>query len=344
MRTMQAAVLRETGKPLSVEELTVPEPGRGQVLVRIRYSGFCRKQLEEMAGIRPDPFLPHLLGHEGSGIVEAAGPGVTHAQPGDHVILSWIKGPGIQSETPTYLSGDEPINAGWVTTFNEYVLASENRVTPIRKDMPLEQAALLGCAVPTGAGSILHDAKVGPGASVAIFGVGGIGLNAVQAAASKGAKMIVAIDIHDSKLEMARAFGATHTVNAGREDPVEAVKALTGGGGADYTFESAGLIRTMEQAYEAASDTVGKVVLAGVNPAAEKLCIDPHALHFGKVLTGTAGGFSKPEQDFPHYVELYMNGQWKLDELITHRFTLSEINRAADLLAGGEAGRVMIRL
>ena len=342
MRTMQAAVLRETGKPLSVEELTVPEPGHGQVLVQVRYSGFCRKQLEEMAGIRPDPFLPHLLGHEGSGIVEATGPGVTHAQPGDHVILSWIKGPGIQSETPTYLSGDEPINAGWVTTFNEYVVASENRVTSIRKDMPLEKAALLGCAVPTGAGSILHDAKVGPGASVAVFGVGGIGLNAVQAAAFKDAEMIVAIDVHDSKLEMARAFGATHTVNAGRDDPVQAVKALTGGEGADYTFESAGLVKTMEQAYEAASDTVGKVVLAGVNPAAEKLCIDPHALHFGKVLTGTAGGFSKPEEDFPRYVDLYLDGRWKLDELITHRFTLPEINRAADLLAGGQAGRVII--
>ena len=342
MRTMQAAVLREIGRPLSIEELSVPDPGHGQVLVRVQYSGFCRKQLEEMAGIRPDPFLPHLLGHEGSGIVEAVGPGITHTQPGDHVILSWIKGPGIQSETPTYLSGDEPINAGWVTTFNEYVVASENRVTSIRKDMPLEKAALLGCAVPTGAGSILHDAKVGPGASVAVFGVGGIGLNAVQAAAFKDAEMIVAIDVHDSKLEMARAFGATHTVNAGRDDPVQAVKALTGGEGADYTFESAGLVKTMEQAYEAASDTVGKVVLAGVNPAAEKLRIDPHALHFGKVLTGTAGGFSKPEQDFPRYVDLYLDGRWKLDELITHRFTLPEINRAADLLAGGQAGRVII--
>jgi len=344
MRTMKAAVLRAPGQPLSIEQLDVPEPAYGQVLVRVHFSGFCRKQLEEMAGIRPDPFLPHLLGHEGSGVAEEVGPGVTRVKPGDHVILSWIKGPGIQSETPTYRSGDEPINAGWVTTFNEYVLASENRVTSIRKDMPLEQAALLGCAVPTGAGAILHDSSVGPGSSVAVFGTGGIGLNAIQAAAFKGAEVIVGVDVHDRKLEMARAFGATHTVNATRDDPVEAVKTLTGGNGADYSFESAGLIRTMEQAYAAASNTVGKVILAGVNPAAEKLCIDPYPLHFGKILTGTAGGFSNPAEDYPRYVDMYLEGRWNLDDLITHRFTLSEVNLAAESLAGGGVGRAIVKL
>jgi len=343
MRAMLAAVLRELGRPLTLEKLEVPEPGRGQVLVRLHYSGFCRKQLEEMAGIRPDPYLPHLLGHEGSGVVEAVGPDVTVTRAGDHVVLSWIRGPGIQSETPTYLSDAGPVNAGWITTFNEYAVVSENRVTPIRKDMPLEAAALLGCAVPTGAGSFLHEAGIGPRTSVVIFGAGGIGLNAVQAAAFKGAGMIVAVDIFDSKLEMAREFGATHVINARQEDPVAVVKRLTDGG-ADFTFESAGLIKTMEQAYETASDTVGKVILAGVNPASEKLCIDPHALHFGKVLTGTAGGFSKPAEDYPRYVELYMDGRWKLDELVTHRFTLDQINDAADLLTRGDVGRVVINL
>jgi S-(hydroxymethyl)glutathione dehydrogenase / alcohol dehydrogenase len=155
--------------------------------------------------------------------------------------------------------------------------------------------------------------------------------------------MVIAIDVHDEKLEMARTFGATHTINASNEDPVVVIKELTGAG-ADFTFESAGLIKTMEQAYEAASDTVGKVILAGVNPISEKLCIDPHALHFGKVLAGTAGGFSSPAKDYPQYVDLYLGGKWKLDELITHTYVLDEINEAANMLRSGKAGRVVIDL
>ncbi len=344
MKTMLAAVLRQTGQPLTLETLEVPDPGQGQVLVRVHYSGFCRKQLEEMDGTRPDPYLPHLLGHEGSGVVAAVGPGVTTVQKGQHVVLSWIKGPGVQSETPSYRSGPDIINAGWVTTFNQYVVAAENRVTPIRDDMPLEPAALLGCAVPTGAGSILNDDAVQAGTSVVVFGAGGIGLCAIQAAAFKGADPLIAVDIHEDKLKMARGFGATHTVNAARVDPVAAVHDLTGGEGALFTFESAGLIKTMEQAYESASDTRGKVVLAGVNPASEKLCIDPHALHFGKVLTGTAGGFSRPERDIPRYADMYLDGRWKLDELITHRFELEEINQAAEIVRSGLAGRAVICL
>jgi S-(hydroxymethyl)glutathione dehydrogenase/alcohol dehydrogenase len=344
MTTMQAAVLRQFGQPLSIENIGGPDPGRGQVLVRVHYSGFCRKQLEEMAGTRPDPYLPHLLGHEGSGVVVAIGPEVTTVSEGQHVVLTWIKGTGIQSDTPSYRSGSEAINAGWVTTFNEYVVAAENRVVAVRDDMPLESAALLGCAVPTGAGSIMNDDAVRAGTSVVIFGTGGIGLNAIQAASVKGADPVIAVDIHDEKLKMARGFGATHTINASDVDPVAAVKDLTDGEGALFTFESAGLIKTMEQAYEAASDTRGKVVLAGVNPASEKLCIDPHALHFGKVLAGTAGGFSQPDEDIPRYIDMYLDGRWKLDELITHRFSLEEINIAADALRSGVVGRAIIKL
>jgi S-(hydroxymethyl)glutathione dehydrogenase/alcohol dehydrogenase len=210
--------------------------------------------------------------------------------------------------------------------------------------MPLEPAALLGCAVPTGAGSIINDDAVQAGTSVAVFGAGGIGLSAIQAASIKGADPLIAVDIHDDKLDLARTFGATHTINATHTDPVSAIHELTDGEGALFTFESAGLIKTMEQAYESASDTRGKVVLAGVNPASEKLCIDPHALHFGKVLAGTAGGFSQPERDIPRYVDMYLEKRWKLDELITHRFTLAEINEAADSLAIGHVGRAIITL
>jgi len=340
---MKATVLREFGKPLSVEDIEAPAPTAGQLLVRVHYSGFCRTQLEEMAGTRADPYLPHLLGHEGAGVVEAIGEGVTTAKPGDHVVLSWIAGDGIQSETPNYSSSEGPVNAGWITTFNTYAVVSENRVTSIRKDMPLARAALLGCAVPTGAGSFLHEEGLKTESTVAVFGTGGIGLNAIQAASYRGAKIIIAVDVHEEKLELARTFGATHTINATKTDPVAAIKKLTNNG-ADFTFESAGLIKTMEQAYDAASDTVGKVILAGVNPAAEKMSIDPHALHFGKVLTGTAGGFSTPAEDYPKYVDLYLEGRWKLDELVTHTFTLDEINDAADMLKSGKAGRVLIDL
>jgi S-(hydroxymethyl)glutathione dehydrogenase / alcohol dehydrogenase len=343
MTKIKAAVLREFGKPLSVEELEAPTPAAGQLLVRVHYSGFCRKQLEEMDGTRPDPYLPHLLGHEGAGIVEIVGDGVTVAKPGDHVVLSWIAGEGAQCETPIYSSESGPVNAGWVTTFNTYAVVSENRITPIRKDMPFERAALLGCAVPTGAGSFLHEEGLNPESSVAVFGTGGIGLNAIQAASYRGARIVIAVDIHDEKLEMARTFGATHMINAANANPVAKIKELTGGG-ADFTFESAGLIKTMEQAYDSASDTVGKVILAGVNPASEKLSIDPHALHFGKVLTGTAGGFSTPAKDYPKYADLYLEGRWKLDELVTHTFTLDEINEAAETLKSGKAGRVLIDL
>jgi S-(hydroxymethyl)glutathione dehydrogenase / alcohol dehydrogenase len=155
--------------------------------------------------------------------------------------------------------------------------------------------------------------------------------------------MVIAIDIRDEKLDMAKTFGATHTINATVDDPVAVIKKLTGDG-ADFTFESAGLIKTMEQAFESASDTVGKVILAGANPSSEKLSIDPHVLHFGKVLAGTAGGFSKPAEDYPRYVDLYLDGRWKLDELITHTFGLEDINEAADTLRSGKAGRVVIDL
>jgi S-(hydroxymethyl)glutathione dehydrogenase / alcohol dehydrogenase len=230
MTSMKAAVLREFGKPLSIENIEAPEPGPGQLLVRVHYSGFCRKQLEEMAGDRPDPFLPHLLGHEGAGVVESIGDGVVVAKPGDHVVLSWVKGPGVQSATPEYSSATGPVNAGWVTTFNEYTVVSENRVTPIRKDMPLDKAALLGCCVPTGSGEFIHSDTITPESTIAIFGTGGIGLNAIQAAAYREPKMVIAIDIHDEKLEMASTFGATHTINAMSEDPVAAIKKLTGDG------------------------------------------------------------------------------------------------------------------
>ncbi len=340
---MKAAVLYEINRPLVIENLKVPEPDFGQVLVKVYFSGVCHKQLEEIKGKRGvDPYLPHLLGHEGSGVVEAIGPGVTHVATGDHVVLSWIKGAGINAGTPIYCKGNQPINAGWVTTFNEYAVVSENRVTRIRQDMPLDKAALLGCAVPTGLGVVINQAKVTLGSTVAIFGAGGIGVNAIQGAALVNASKIIAVDINDYKLQLAQAFGATHTINATKQDPVLKIKEITDGRGVDYAFEMIGQIETMEQAYESARDDGGYVNVVGVPPHDKKMSIDAFPLHSGKRLVGAHSGDTQKERDFPRYIALYFAGKLKLDELITHRFRLEEINEAFRIMERGELGRAIV--
>lgn len=340
---MKAAVLYEQHQPLRIEEVEVPEPAYGQVLVRLAASGVCRKQLEEMSGRRgPDLYLPHLLGHEGAGIVQAVGPGVTRAAPGDRVVLSWIKGPGINAPPPKYRNGSRVFNAGQITTFNEYAVVAENRVTPIRKEMPLDKAALLGCAVPTGFGIVINQAKVEPGSAVAVFGVGGVGLNVIQAAALMNAGMVIAVDIQDHKLALARQLGATHAVNARTQDAVAAIKQLTGGQGADYAIECIGNPKTMEQAYQATRELTGLTLMAGVPPQGAFISIDPFPLYFGKRLSGVHGGDTRPERDIPRYVELFLSGRLKLDELMTHRFRLDQINEACAALERGEVGRAIV--
>ena len=342
---MKAAVLYETNRPLVIETLKIPEPDFGQVLVKVHFSGICHKQMEEIRGHRGlDPYLPHLLGHEGAGVVETIGPGVTIVAPGDHVVLSWIKGVGIDANTPTYYKGEQPINAGWVTTFNEYAVVSENRVTGIRKDMPLDKAALLGCAVATGVGVAINQARVIPGSTVAVFGIGGVGLNVVQGSALASAGKIIAVDIVDAKLEMATKFGATHTINALKQNPVQQIIELTGNIGVDYAFATIGKIETMEQAYESAQKHGGYVNIVGVPPYGGKISIDAYPLHDGKCLVGASGGQTRKEKDFPKYIELYFAGKLKLDEQITHRYRLDDINMAFQLMEKGELGRAIVEL
>ena len=340
---MKAAVLYEINKPLVVEELTVPEPNFGQVLVKIQASGICHKQIEEIQGHRGhDPFLPHTLGHEGAGIVEDVGPGVTKVKPGDYVALSWIKGSGMQSETPIYFKGDKKINAGWITTFQEYTLASENRVTKISTDIKPDVASLLGCAVSTGFGSVVNHAKIEVGSTVAVFGIGGVGLNILQGAALMNAAKIIAVDISADKEKLSKRFGATHFVNAKKYDPVEKVKEFTDEAGVDYSFESIGLVDTMEQAYYAANKS-GLVTIVGSPPAGKTLKIDPFDMfHDGKRLTGCLGGGTYPDRDFPRYIDLYKAGKLKIDELITHRVKLDEINDTINAILDGQVGRAII--
>lgn len=340
---MKAAILVEQNRPLVVADVEIPKLDVGQVLVKVEYSGICGKQLEEISGRRgKDPFLPHLLGHEGAGIVMDIGPGVRKVKVGDHVVLHWMKGSGIDSAPPRFMWNGATVSAGWVTTFSEYTIASENRVTPIPPDLQLDVASLLGCAVTTGLGIVFNNADLKPGQSIAVFGVGGVGLNVVQGAALVNAYPIVAIDLHDHKLEWAATFGATHTVNATRSDPDAFLMKLSGGHGFDATVDTTGNTDVREMAYSATSNT-GKTILAGVPHHEEKMTIDSFPLHFGRRIFGSHGGDTRPDVDIPRYIQLYKLGRLKLDELITHKFGLEHINEAIDLVRSGEAGRILLR-
>lgn len=340
---MKAAILVETGKPLVVADIDLPERLEyGQVLVRVHASGICGSQIGEIDGVKgPDKFLPHLLGHEGGGTIEDVGPGVRFVKPGDRVVLHWRKGAGIEAPTPKYRWGDRAVNAGWVTTFNDYAVVSENRATPIPADVDFEIAALLGCAVTTGLGVVVNDARLRIGESIAVYGVGGVGLNVVQGAALVSAWPIVAIDKHPAKLELAARFGATHTILAGEGGVVERIRAIAGSRGVDVAVDTTGVVRLIEAAYEATAPG-GRTILVGVPRAGERISIYSLPLHFGKVLTGSHGGQADPAADIPRYVALHRQGRLRLGEMITHRFPLERINDALELLRGGGAGRCII--
>ncbi len=341
---MKAAVLVELNKPLVLADLELPPLDVGQVLVKVHRSGICGAQLGEISGIKgADKFLPHLLGHEGGGVVQEIGPGVTHVKPGDHVVMHWRKGQGIHARTPAYKWGDRKVNSGWVTTFQEQSIVSENRVTPIAKDVPFEVAALMGCAITTALGLINNDAGVKIGDSMVVIGCGGVGLAVVQGAGMVSANPIIAVDIHDHKLAMAKSFGATHVINATREDPMEAIRKVVGSGGADVVVETTGCVRLIEQAYRSTAPQ-GRTILVGVPRHDEDITIHSLPLHFGKVLTGCEGGHTNPTVDIPKYLRLYRDGKLRVDGLITHRMPFADINSALDKIRAGEVGRCILEM
>ncbi len=343
--TFLAAVLEKNKAPLALREVVFKGPlARGQVLARVRYSGICGKQIEEIQGSRgADRFLPHLLGHEGSGAVVAVGPEVTKIRPGDRVVLHWVKGAGIDAEPPLYQSGGVRVNAGWVTTFNEYAVVSENRVTKISDDADLEIACLLGCAATTGVGVILNEAKVEPGESVAIFGCGGVGLMAVQGARLAQATPVIALDKNRPSLDMALKFGAQLVVDMSREDALEKIRAVTGGRGAQHVIVATGDPKVIELAAEASS-VPGSVFLVGVPPAGAKITVDPFRIHCQRTLTGSFGGGCVPDRDIPRYLELHETGKIKLDAMIVGAIPLRRINEGVSALLSGAAGRWIVKM
>jgi len=352
---MKAAVLYEVNKPLVIEEIDIDEPGPGQVMVKTVSTGVCHSDLHEIEGLWPAE-LPIVLGHEAAGIVERVGEGVTYVQPGDHVVMNFIPFCGAclhcQTGRPVLCTegrgsadhlhkGGQRINVFIsVSSFAEYMVAPESGVVKVREDAPLDKLGIVGCAVATGVGAVLNTARVEAGSSVAVIGIGGVGLNVVQGAALAAADPIIAIDILDRKLEMAEQFGATHFVNASKEDPVKAVRALTGGG-ADYAFEVIGIPEAVSQAFDMVH-AGGEAIMIGLSPFGSKTSIDTRGLLSEKVLRGSSYGSIRPRVDIPRFTDLYMAGRLKLDELISRTYPLEGINEAFAAMKAGEVARSIV--
>ncbi len=355
----RTAVIYAPGEPIRVEEIELDPPKDHEVLVRMVAAGICHSDYHIISGELPS-YLPLALGHEGAGIVEAIGPNVTNCKVGDHVVLSFIPscgkcryctsghsnlcnmgasilmGPQLDG---TFRLHGEKGDIGQmciISTFSERSVVSDMSVVVVDDYYPLNRAVLVGCGVPTGIGAVIYRAKVTPGSTVMVIGCGGIGMNAVQGAALAGARMIIAVDVNDFKLEKAKEFGATHTINSQKEDPVVIAKDLTWGEGVDYAFEAIATPATIGQAY-AATGKNGTVVVIGLTPAtAESIPIPPLDLVlFQKTLMGTLYGDSQPRYDIPNLLKMYHAGKVKLDELVTRTYTLDQVNEAyADMIAG----------
>jgi len=340
----RTAILVEQRRPLVIEDVEVPAIKLGQVLVKVLVSGICGSQIGEIEGVKgPDKFLPHLLGHEGCGEVLEVGEGVRTVKPGDRVVLHWRRGAGLESVPPVYASRIGPINAGWVTTFNEYAVVSENRVTAIPPDFDPEVASLFGCAVTTGFGAVNNDARLAIGESIAIFGAGGIGLSIVQAAALAGGHPIIALDRFDNRLELAKALGATHTINVAHADAAGEIRGIVGHDGVDVAVDNTGSVDVIALASRL-TNARGRTVLVGVPPKDSTAAISTLPLHFEKRLVGSHGGECRPEVDIPRYVRLCQAGRLDLRSVLGSRYRLANIEQAfMDLRSGRLTGRALVQ-
>lgn len=327
---MKAAVLVRQNSALDIVELELPKLDVGQALVRVEHSGICGKQIDEITGRQgEDRFLPHLLGHEGGGVVVEVGPGVRKVKKGDRVVMHWIKGSGIDALPPRFNYKGQTISAGWITTFSELTIASENRLTPVETQLGSDELSLLGCAVTTGLGIVLNDANLRPGQTLAVFGAGGVGLSVIKGAQLVNALRVVAIDVHPGKLARAKQCGATDVIDAAKVNVDAALAEMTRGAGFDVVVDTTGVSAARLSAYNAAGQQ-GVTILAGVPFMGEKMAIDSFPLHGGRRIIGSHGGGTIPDRDIPRYVSLCHEGRLLIRDLITHRFALSDVNEAIE--------------
>jgi S-(hydroxymethyl)glutathione dehydrogenase / alcohol dehydrogenase len=341
---MKAAVLYETGELLVIEDqIDLPSLAPGQALVKMAYSGVCHSQLMEVSGKKgKDDFIPHLLGHEGSGKVVENGRGVTKIQPGDNVILGWIKGDGLDDPRSQYRKGQIVINSEAVTTFNEYAVVSENRVVKLPEGVPMDIAVLFGCALLKGVGMVINEIKPEKGSNIAFLGLGGIGLSALMASQLFECDHVIAIYVETKKLDHAKRFGSTNVINSRNGNAAELIFDLTAGARVDYCVESAGSVRTIELGIELIRKNGGLCLFASHPKSGEKIQIEPHDLISGKQLKGSWGGSSYPDRDIPKLAELYLNGKLPLDELLSPAYSLNHINPAISDLENKKINRGLI--
>jgi len=342
---MKAAVLRRFNAPLVIEELEVPKLKCGQVLVRVYCSGVCGAQLNHISGMgAKKEFLPFLLGHEGGGEVVDIGGSVKHVKIGDRVALHWRPGAGIESEFPKYERQDgSMVGAGLVTTFNDYAVVSENRVTAVPQGTSFDIAALMGCCVTTSLGLINNEACLKIGQSIAVFGCGGVGLCLVQGASKVSANPIIAIDLDDRKLEMAKDMGATHTINTSKMLAPLGVQKTVGPHGVDVFVDTTGDVECIEMAYDNTKPH-GRTIMVGQPKEGQNLVLRSILRNFkGKILMDSEGGQTDPTSDINRYLDLHRKDKFNFRDLISYTSTLNEVNEALDLLRSGAIlGRGMI--
>jgi len=331
-----AAILVEQREPLVIDEVEVPALKRGQVLVEIHATRVCGSQIGEIDGVKgPDKFLPHLLGHEAGAVVFEVGPDVTQVNPDDRVVCHWRPGAGIDAGGSVYKWNGRDVNAGPITTFQKYAVISENRLTGVPPDTDFELCCLLADTLTTGFGIINNDAKVKAGESVVIFGVGGIGLGAVLGAKIAGASPIIGIDLHDHKLAKAAEYGLTHQINASRENAAERVREILGGL-ADLTIDGTGIPKVIETAYDLAKLRGGRCVLFGVMRHDQRVSIHTLPLHFGRILTGSEGGQSRPAEDIPRILKELGAASIDCSGFISHRAGLAEVDQLVAKMRSGQ--------
>jgi S-(hydroxymethyl)glutathione dehydrogenase/alcohol dehydrogenase len=365
----RAAVAWRAGEPLTIETIEIEGPKAGEALIEIKATGICHTDAFTLSGADPEGLFPAILGHEGAGIVCEVGSGVTSVRPGDHVIplytpecrqcktclsrrsnlctaIRATQGKGLMPDGTSRFrcDGDPVFHYMGCSTFSNFTVLPEIALAKVREDAPFDKICYIGCGVTTGIGAVIYTAKVWTGANVAVFGLGGIGLNVIQGARMVGADKIVGIDLNPSKRAMAEKFGMTHFINpdeVGRDKVVQAIVDLTGGG-ADFSFECIGNVHTMRQALECCHRGWGESIIIGVAGAGQEIATRPFQLVTGRVWRGTAFGGARGRTDVPKIVDWYMEGKINIDDLITHTMPLDEINRAFDLMHEGASIRSVV--